>query len=152
MMLRLKSGDVGQLILCTWVLCFLKFLCPSSRVIWFSDGVFNFRFIHERMFWEELDDYPEVIRLFFSYVKAVSSDCLRFSVFGFVFRSGGWFECDIIFVGKRERVSQIEVTFFEFVFGKIMFWISLSLVGVLFDCYDNVGYHYDAFVCIFSTY
>ena len=55
-------------------------------------------------------------------------------------------------VGKRERVSQIEVTFFEFVFGKIMFWISLSLVGVLFNCYDNVDHHYDALVCIFSTY
>ena len=25
---------------------------------------FNFHFIHERMFWEELDDYPEVIRSF----------------------------------------------------------------------------------------
>ena len=35
-----------------------------------------------------------------------------------------------ICVGKRERVLQIEVTFFEFVFGKIMFWIYLSLVGV----------------------
>ena len=55
-------------------------------------------------------------------------------------------------VGKRERVSQIEVAFFEFVFGKIMFWISLSLVGVLFNCYDNVGHYYDALVCIFSTY
>ena len=55
-------------------------------------------------------------------------------------------------VGKRERVLQIKVTFFEFVFGKIMFWISLSLVGVLFDCYDNMGYYYDALVCIFSTY
>ena len=72
--------------------------------------------------------------------------------FGFVFRSRGCFECDIIFVGKRERVLQIEVTFFEFVFGKIMFWISLSLVGVLFNCYDNVGHYYDALVCIFSTY
>ena len=55
-------------------------------------------------------------------------------------------------VGKRERVLQIEVTFFEFVFGKIMFWIPLSLVGVLFDCYDNMSYYYDALVCIFSAY
>ena len=47
---------------------------------------------------------------------------------------------------------QIEVTFFEFVFGKIMFWIPLSLVGVLFDCYDNMSYYYDALVCIFSAY
>ena len=43
---------------------------------------------------------------------------------------GVWFSCFeaegdssvISFrVGKRERVSQIEVAFFEFVFGKIMF-------------------------------
>ena len=69
MMLRLGSGDVGQLILCTWILCFSKFLCSSSRVIWFSDDVFNFRFIHERMFWEELDDYPEVIQSSFLTLK-----------------------------------------------------------------------------------
>ena len=55
-------------------------------------------------------------------------------------------------VGKRERVSQIEVAFFEFVFGKIMFWISLSLVGVLFNCYDNVGHYYVSLVCVFSAY
>ena len=30
---------------------------------------FNFRFIHERMFWEELDDYPEVIRSSFLTLK-----------------------------------------------------------------------------------
>ena len=41
---------------------FLEILCFSSRVDFVSDDVFNFRFIHERMFWEELDDYPEVIQ------------------------------------------------------------------------------------------
>ena len=41
---------------------FLEILCSPSRVIFVSDDVFNFRFIHERMFWEELDDYPEVIQ------------------------------------------------------------------------------------------
>ena len=30
---------------------------------------FNFRFIHERMFWEELDDYPEVIQSSFLTLK-----------------------------------------------------------------------------------
>ena len=35
----------------------------------FFDDVFNFRFIHERMFWEELDDYPKVIRSSFLTLK-----------------------------------------------------------------------------------
>ena len=55
-------------------------------------------------------------------------------------------------VGKRERVLQIEVMFFEFVFGKIMFWIPLFLVGVLSDYYDNMSYYYDVLVCIFFAY
>ena len=44
---------------------FLEILCSSSRVDFVPDDVFNFRFIHERMFWEELDDRPEVIQSFF---------------------------------------------------------------------------------------
>ena len=41
---------------------FLEFYVLSSRVISVLRRRFNFRFIHERMFWEELDDYPEVIQ------------------------------------------------------------------------------------------
>ena len=62
MMLRLGSSEVAQFVLRTWSFVFLKILWSSSRVDFVSDDVFNFRFIHERMFWEELDDYPEVIQ------------------------------------------------------------------------------------------
>ena len=62
MMLRLGSSEVIQFVLRTWSFMFLEILCFSSRVDFVSDDVFNFRFIHERMFWEELDDYPEVIQ------------------------------------------------------------------------------------------
>ena len=48
---------------------FLEILCSSSRVDFVPDDVFNFRFIHERMFWEELDDYPEVIQSSFLTLK-----------------------------------------------------------------------------------
>ena len=61
-MLRLGSSEVIQFVLRTWSFMFLEILCFSSRVDFVSDDVFNFRFIHERMFWEELDDYPEVIQ------------------------------------------------------------------------------------------
>ena len=55
---------------------FLEILCSPSRVIFVSDDVFNFRFIHERMFWEELDDRPEVIQSFFlTFTKTVRADC-----------------------------------------------------------------------------
>ena len=96
-----------------------------------------------------------ILRLFDRFFFALKQSARTVFVFGV------WFSCleaegdssvISVRVGKRERVSQIEVTFFEFVFGKIMFWISLSLVGVLFNCYDNMGYYYDALVCIFSTY
>ena len=74
MMLRLGSCDVGQLILCTWILCSSEFLCFPLRVIFVLRRCFNFRFIHERMFWEELDDYPEVIQSsFLTLIEAVSS-------------------------------------------------------------------------------
>ena len=105
------------------------------------------------MFWEELDDYPEVIRSsFLMLTKTVRTRSCFIGVWFSCFEAEGDSSVISFRVGKRERVSQIEVTFFEFVFGKIMFWISLSLVGVLFNCYDNVDHHYDALVCIFSTY
>ena len=67
----------------------------------------------------------------FPYVKAVSLDCLRFRCLVSCLEAEGDSSVISFFVGKRERVLQIEVTFFGFVFGKIMsFWISLSLVGV----------------------
>ena len=53
MMLRLGSSEVAQFVLRTWSFMFLEILCSLSRVILFSDDVFNFRFIHEWMFWEE---------------------------------------------------------------------------------------------------
>ena len=69
MMLRLGSSEVIQFVLRTWSFMFLEILCFSSRVDFVSDDVFNFRFIHERMFWEELDDYPEAIRSSFRTLK-----------------------------------------------------------------------------------
>ena len=130
-----------------------EILCSSSRVNFVLRRCFNFRFIHERMFWEELDDYPEVIRSsFLMLTKTVRARSCFIGVWFSCFEAEGDLSVISFRVGKRERVSQIEVTFFEFVFGKIMFWISLSLVGVLFNCYDNMGYYYDALVCIFSTY
>ena len=68
-MLRLGSSEVIQFVLRTWSFMFLEILCFSSRVDFVSDDVFNFRFIHERMFWEELDDYPEVIQSSFLTLK-----------------------------------------------------------------------------------
>ena len=68
MMLRLGSSEVARLILRTWSFMFLEILCSSSRVNFVLRRCFNFRFIHERMFWEELDDRPEVIQSSFSYV------------------------------------------------------------------------------------
>ena len=65
-----------------------------------------------------------ILRLFqssFLTFKAVSS---RSCFLGVRFRVEvtSVFDYDIIFGGKRERVLQIEVAFFEFVFfGKIMF-------------------------------
>ena len=88
------------------------------------------------MFWEELDDYPEVIQSSFLTLKQSELEAVL-SVFFFVsrclvscFEAEGVSSVISFFVGKRERVLQIEVAFFEFVFGKIMFWIYLSLVGV----------------------
>ena len=81
---------------------FLEILCSSSRVILFSDDVFNFRFIHERMFWEELDDYPEVIQSsFLTFTKTVRADCFP----GVKFRVSkqGVFSSMISFSVERER-------------------------------------------------
>ena len=55
-------------------------------------------------------------------------------------------------VGKRERVLQIEVAFFGFVFGKIMFLDFLIFGGGVIDYYDNMSYYYDVLVCIFFAY
>ena len=65
---------------------FLEILCSSSRVDFVSDDVFNFRFIHERMFWEELDDRPEVIQSSFFLRLRRQSELTAFSVLSFVFR------------------------------------------------------------------
>ena len=65
------------------------------------------------MFWEELDDYPEVIRSSFSYVKAVSSDCLCSRCLISCLEAEGDSSVILICVGKRERVLQIEVAFLE---------------------------------------
>ena len=69
MMLRLGSEKVIPFVLRTQVLCSSRFLCSPPRVILFFGDDFNFRFIHERMFREELDDYPEVIQSSFLTLK-----------------------------------------------------------------------------------
>ena len=101
---------------------FSEILCfPLLRNLVFGDD-FNFRFIHERMFWEELDDYPEVIRSsFLMLTKTVRARSCFIGVWFSCFEAEGDSSVISFRVGKRERVSQIEVAFFEFVFGKIMF-------------------------------
>ena len=81
---------------------FLEILCSSSRVDFVPDDVFNFRFIHERMFWEELDDRPEVIQSFFLRLRR-QSELTAFSVLSFVFRSKECFSSMISFSTERER-------------------------------------------------
>ena len=101
------------------------------------------------MFWEELDDYPEVIQSSFSYVRAVSSDCLRLIGVWFRVSEQSVFEYDIVFDGKRERVSQIEVAFSSSCFGKIMFGFTYLWWGC--DYYDNLGitmFHKCAYLCV----
>ena len=96
------------------------FMFSVTRNLFFDD-FFSFRFIHERMFWEELDDYPEVIQSsFLTFTKTVRADCFLGVEFR-VSKRRVFFECDIIFGGKRERVLQIEVAFSDSCFGKIMF-------------------------------
>ena len=68
-------------------------------------------------------------RLFLTFTKTVRADCFLGVKFR-VPKQGVFSEYDIVFGGKRERVSQIEVAFFEFVFWKDNVWIYLSLVGV----------------------
>ena len=110
---------------------------------------FNFRFIHERMFWEELDDYPEVIQSSFLTLKQSARTVFVSRCFGFVFRGGGCFECDIIFVEKRERVLQIEVAFSSSCFRKIMFGFTYLWWGC--DYYDNLCIlmeHSNTYICV----
>ena len=73
-------------VLRTEILCSSRFLCSPPRVILFFGDDFNFRFIHERMFREELDDYPEVIQSSFLTLKQSARTVLGFSVLGFVLR------------------------------------------------------------------
>ena len=75
------------------------FLVTRNFVLWRR---FNFRFIHERMFWEELDDYPEVIQSsFLTFTKTVRADCFL----GVKFRVSkqGMFSSIISFSVERER-------------------------------------------------
>ena len=68
----------------------------------FFGDVFNFRFIHERMFREELDDCPEVIQSsFLTFTKTVRADCFL----GVEFRVSKQevFSSMISFLVKRER-------------------------------------------------
>ena len=95
---------------------FLEILCSSSRVNFVLRRCFNFRFIHERMFWEELDDRPEVIQSFFLRLRR-QSELTAFSVLSFVFRSKECFSSMISFSMEREReCHKSKLRFFEFVF------------------------------------
>ena len=95
---------------------FFGFYVLSSRVILVLRRRLNFRFIHERMFWEELDDYPEVIRSSFLTLKQSARTVFVYRCLVSCFEATSVFEYDIIFGGKRERVLRIEVAFFKFVF------------------------------------
>ena len=53
--------------------------------------------------WEELDDYPKVVSVVFSYVKAVSSDCLRLVGVWFRVSKRRVFSSMISFSVERER-------------------------------------------------
>ena len=69
--------------------------------MFFGDD-FNFRFIHERMFWEELDDYPEVIQSsFLTFTKTVRADCFLGVKFRVLKRRV--FSSVISFSAERER-------------------------------------------------
>ena len=53
--------------------------------------------------WEELDDYPKVVSVVFSYVKAVSSDCLGLVGVWFRVSKRRVFSSMISFSMERER-------------------------------------------------
>ena len=69
---------------------YLKFYVPRNFMFFVTRNFvlrrcFNFRFIHERMFWEELDDCPEVIQSSFLTLKQSARE-VAFSVLDFVLR------------------------------------------------------------------
>ena len=72
--------------------------------------------------WEELDDYPKVVSVVFSYVKAVSSDCLRLIGVWFRVSKRRVFSSMISFSVERERECyKSKSRFSSSCFGKIMF-------------------------------
>ena len=152
MILRLGLRDVKHLILCTWSFMFLEnFMFLVAHNLFFDD-VFNFHFYSRTDVLGGVGWLSWGYSIVFSYVKAVSSNCLRSRCLISCLEAEGDSSVISIRVEERESVTNRSYVFRIRVWKDNVFLDFLIFGGGVIVIAHIIIVIDDVLVCIFFAY